>query len=67
MASASYVDLISCIPGDYVIRRQAYDRAEDFCEELDWTQRFCQSHGFFFEAVKAAKTNVPEAFFVHIR
>ena len=67
MPNSNLVDLISCVPGDYAFHRQTYDRPEGFHFDLDVTKRFCEEHGFFFNAVPEPGADQAEAFFVHIR
>ena len=67
MASSSLADLKSGVPGDYVIHRQTYGRADAFQADLESVKQFCQTQGFFFEAVAEPATKRPMAFFVHIR
>ena len=67
MAKATFADLISGVPGDYIIQRRGYDRDEDFVDEMRWTRAFCERNGFFFTVAGEENSGVPDAFFVNIR
>ncbi len=66
MVSRSIVDLVSRIPGDYIIELGSYPSYGEFQRDRLLVLSLCEKFDDFFSVVEDPRTRRLEAFFVHI-